>query len=225
LFYRSKEEKKELREFKKEQKAMKHEEKTLLKEKKEYKKITKQEKKEHKKAQKNVNKRVAEILNVVDMEGSLSLIKTKSGYSNIFQIEPRDIESLNSDELNTHIYDFARVLKTYNADIKIIVMNFPVNTFVQQKYVVKKQREAENEVFKKLLDQKLVQLRNLQTMRSNKEYYLCTYSKDKKEEEENRHLLFRLCSRTFIVREISASKKRDILFKLNNQNAKIMPSN
>jgi len=223
LFYRSKEEKKELKEFKKEQKAMRKEEKTLLKEKKEYKKITKQEKKEHKKAQKNVNKSVTEMLNVVDMEGSI--IKTKIGYSNIFQIEPRDIESLNSDELNTHIYDFARLLKTYNADIKIIVMNFPVNTFVQQKYVAKKQREAENEVFKKLLDQKLVQLRNLQTMRSNKEYYLCTYSKDKKEEEENRQLLFRLCSRTFIVRDISTSKKRDILFKLNNQNAKIMPSN
>lgn len=209
---RKKEEKKEIKNLKKEQKEQKKEEKEYLK----------LEKKKNKRIRKNVKKNLAEIFNITDFEDDL--IKTKSGYMNIFQIQSKDIYSFNSSESNTHISEFARFLRMYQGDIKLVVMNFPVNTYKQKRYVVGRQNKIESDVCKDILDQKLIELENLERKRKNKEFYIFTFSKDLKEEEDNRLLLKRTSSPVFTIDEVDINKKKQILYKLNNQNSKVLPN-
>lgn len=204
MFGKKREEKKEIKKLKKEQKE-----------------FSKLDKKKYKKAKKNVKKSVSDIFNILDFEDDL--IKTKNGYMNIFQIQSKDIYSFNSDESCTHIYEFARLLRTYQDDIKLVTMNFPVNTFKQQRYVVKKQNKTENEAYKKILDQKLRELVNLEKTRNNKEFYIFTYANDLKQESDQRHMLKRLSSSVLTILDVDTNKKKQILFKLNNQNTKIIP--
>lgn len=196
----------------------KKEQKSKIKEEKEYSKL---EKKKYKKIKKNVKKSITDILNIVDFEEDL--IKTKNGYMNIFQIDSKDIYSFNSDETNTHISEFARLLRMYQEDIKLVVMNFPVNTYKQKRYVVSRQNKTENERYKEILDQKLIELESLEKKRNNKEFYIFTFSKNLREEEDNKRSLKRMSSNIFSINDIDLNKKKQILYKLNNQNSKIVP--
>lgn len=209
---RKKEEKKEIKNLKKEQKEQRKEEKEF----------SKLEKKKYKKIKKNVKKSLTNIFNITDFEDDL--IKTKSGYMNIFQIQSKDIYSFNTDETNTHISEFARLLRMYQNDSKIVVMKFPVNTYKQKRYVVSRQNMVKSDICKDILDQKLIELENLERKRNNLEFYIFTYAKDLKEEEDNRLLLNRVSSPVFTINDVDIYKKKQILYKLNNQNSKVLPT-
>lgn len=187
------------------------------------KKRIKEEKKELKKELKNVNKTILDLLPIEDVveDGKESFIKASYGYMNIYQIESKDVYSLNQDEIERHVHDFSNFLKFYQDDMKIVCMQFPVNTFEQQENIEKKIEITKNSMYVHFLNKRLNELRFLEQNRYNKEFFLFIYAKDLKSINEKQDLIFRISNDSIKINKIDFEKKLKILFKLSNQNSKI----
>ncbi|EGT3815278.1 TPA: hypothetical protein ACKONR_000366 [Clostridioides difficile] len=187
---------------------------------KEEKKLEKQEKKELKKINKKIDKDITELLPFLDVTEN-EAFETKDGVMDMFQISSCDIYTLNKEEINAHISTFATFLRTYQDDIKIISMNFPVNTFIQQQYFKRVIERTTNPTHLHFLKIKLDQLERIEFNRENKEFYIFIYANNEDEMDDKINLIFRLSAGKFKFSKIDLDKKIKILFKLSNQNTKI----
>ena len=206
------------KDIKKEKVKLTKEEKKLLKEKK---KLKKKELKEIRKEDKKVLLTTKELLPFKDADDDDSII-TKMGHIDIFQIDSKDIYSLNEIERKMHIYSFVSFLRGYVYDFKLITMKFPVNTLKQQRFLEKKLKECDNEIYANFLKEKLDQLIFLEENRQNKEFYIMIFIKDTDNKEEVKGLLLRNQNIAIQLKPLDIEKKLKILFKLNNPNTKLM---
>ena len=188
---------------------------------KEKKKLKKKELKEIRKEDKKVLLTTKELLPFKDADDDDSII-TKTGYVDIFQIDSKDIYSLNEIERKMHIYSFVSFLRGYVYDFKIISMKFPVNTLKQQKFLEKKLKECDNEIYANFLKEKLEQLIFLEENRQNKEFYIMIFIRDTDNKEEVKGLLLRNQNIAIQLKPLDVEKKLKILFKLNNSNTKLI---
>lgn len=195
---------------------------------KEEKKIKKEEKKqkrlelkEIRKANKDVLASTKELLGFVDVDDDDSIIM-KNGYLDIFQIDSKDIYSLTDVETTMNIYNFIAFLRSYPFDIKLITMNFPVNTLKQQEFIKKKIKECDNEKYYYELIEELEQLVYLESTRQNREFYIMIFIKDTEEKESIKRTLFRSQNIAVQLIPLTIEKKLKILFKLNNPNTKLI---
>ena len=193
-----------------EKKKLKREEKLRIKE----------EKKALKKEYKKVNKNIEEILPFIDIEED-NTFKTKNGYIDIFQIETKDLNSLNEDESNRHMFEFSNFLRNYVDDMKIISMTFPVNTQIQQKHILRKIESTRNVDYREFLYKRLNELIAIEEKRKNREFYLMLFYDDENTKREREMQLLRLVSSSIKISALDLDKKLRIIFKLNNQNSKI----
>lgn len=191
--------------------------KILKKEEKQQAKIEKKELKEEHKKVKRVASDLLPFLNIAD-DGS---IETKYGYMEIYQIATKDLNSLTNDEFHMHISELTTFLRGYSDDIKLICMSYPVNTDVQQKHLLKKIEDTDNSIYIKFLNKKLEQLKQLEKLRTNKEFYLVLYFENERDKREKEIYIQRGASRAMGIEPIDIDKKVKILYKLNNQNSKI----
>lgn len=185
---------------------------------KEEKKRLKQEKKDLKKENKKVLKTTKDFLPFLDIDDDDVFI-TKYGYMEIYQIETKDIYSLNDYEMELHKFSLITFLRNCVSDFKIVSMNFPVNTRTQQEYINNKLEKANNPIAIKFLEEKKSQFEFLESNRTNQEYFLLVFSKDKKEVTRN---IMQHQNRAMAFNQIDVEKKLKILFKLNNLNTKLM---
>ena len=195
---------------------------------KEEKKIKKEEKKqkrlelkEIRKANKDVLASTKELLGFVDVDDDDSIIM-KNGYLDIFQIDSKDIYSLTDVKTTMNIYNFIAFLRSYPFDIKLITMNFPVNTLKQQEFIKKKIKECDNEKYYYELIEELEQLVYLESTRQNREFYIMIFIKDTEEKESIKRTLFRSQNIAVQLIPLTVEKKLKILFKLNNPNTKLI---
>ncbi len=194
------------------------EEKKIKKEEKKQKKL---ELKEIRKANKDVLASTKELLGFVDVDDDDSIIM-KNGYLDIFQIDSKDIYSLTDVEATMNIYNFIAFLRAYPFDIKLITMNFPVNTLKQQEFIKKKIKECDNEKYYYELIEELEQLVYLETTRQNREFYMMIFIKDTEDKESIKRTLFRSQNIAVQLMPLTLEKKLKILFKLNNPNTKLI---
>lgn len=194
------------------------EEKKIKKEEKKQKKL---ELKEIRKANKDVLASTKDLLGFVDVDDDDSIIM-KNGYLDIFQIDSKDIYSLTDVETTLNIYNFIAFLRSYPFDIKLITMNFPVNTLKQQEFIKKKIKECDNEKYYYELIEELEQLVYLESTRQNREFYIMIFIKDTEEKESIKRTLFRSQNIAVQLIPLDLEKKLKILFKLNNPNTKLM---
>lgn len=194
------------------------EEKKIKKEEKKQKKL---ELKEIRKANKDVLASTKELLGFVDVDDDDSIIM-KNGYLDIFQIDSKDIYSLTDVETTMNIYNFIAFLRSYPFDIKLITMNFPVNTLKQQEFIKKKIKECDNEKYYYELIEELEQLVYLESTRQNREFYIMVFIKDTEEKESIKRTLFRSQNIAVQLIPLTVEKKLKILFKLNNPNTKLI---
>ena len=194
------------------------EEKKIKKEEKKQKKL---ELKEIRKANKDVLASTKELLGFVDVDDDDSIIM-KNGYLDIFQIDSKDIYSLTDVETTMNIYNFIAFLRSYPFDIKLITMNFPVNTLKQQEFIKKKIKECDNEKYYYELIEELEQLVYLESTRQNREFYIMIFIKDTEEKESIKRTLFRSQNIAVQLIPLTIEKKLKILFKLNNPNTKLI---
>lgn len=194
------------------------EEKKIKKEEKKQKKL---ELKEIRKANKDVLASTKDLLGFVDVDDDDSIIM-KNGYLDIFQIDSKDIYSLTDVETTMNIYNFIAFLRSYPFDIKLITMNFPVNTLKQQEFIKKKIKECDNEKYYYELIEELEQLVYLESTRQNREFYIMIFIKDTEEKDSIKRTLFRSQNIAVQLIPLTVEKKLKILFKLNNPNTKLI---
>lgn len=194
------------------------EEKKIKKEEKKQKKL---ELKEIRKANKDVLASTKELLGFIDVDEDDSIIM-KNGYLDIFQIDSKDIYSLTDVETTMNIYNFIAFLRSYPFDIKLITMNFPVNTLKQQEFIKKKIKECDNEKYYYELIEELEQLVYLESTRQNREFYIMIFIKDIEKKESIKRTLFRSQNIAVQLIPLTVEKKLKILFKLNNPNTKLI---
>ena len=194
------------------------EEKKIKKEEKKQKKL---ELKEIRKANKDVLASTKELLGFVDVDDDDSIIM-KNGYLDIFQIDSKDIYSLTDVETTMNIYNFIAFLRAYPFYIKLITMNFPVNTLKQQEFIKRKIKECDNKKYYYELIEELEQLVYLESTRQNREFYIMIFIKDTEEKESIKRTLFRSQNIAVQFIPLTVEKKLKILFKLNNPNTKLI---
>ena len=194
------------------------EEKKIKKEEKKQKKL---ELKEIRKANKDVLASTKELLGFIDVDDDDSIIM-KNGYLDIFQIDSKDIYSLTDVETTMNIYNFIAFLRSYQFDIKLITMNFPVNTLKQKEFIKKKIKECDNEKYYYELIEELEQLVYLESTRQNREFYIMIFIKDTEEKDSIKRTLFRSQNIAVQLIPLTVEKKLKILFKLNNPNTKLI---
>lgn len=200
----------------KEKRTNKKKLKNKRKEEKKLKKIEKKKEKEEIKKVYHTTKELLPLLCITENEN----FKCKEEYLDIFQIESMDINSMNDYDVRGYILSLAGLLKLYLDDMKIISMNFPANTQVQQNYVNKKIKECKNDIHLKFLKERLRQLEAIERIRTNREYYIMIYGATEEKLDKNKSTLIS-SSASIKINEIDIEKKIKIIKKLNNMNTKI----
>lgn len=200
-----------------ERKLTKEEKRELKKKKKEERKKLKEENKNLPKIEKSVQDKI-EILDVTDDE----FFKTKSGYLNIYQIKGKDVDGLSEFEEENIIKNFMRFLRIYIYDLKIIMMNFPINTTEQQEYILRKIKKSNKELYKKFLYEKLDELVDLEKNKTNIEYYIMIFIDKEESSLDKVRTLMRSRNKDCNLLPLTLEKKLRIVYKLNNLNTKLM---
>lgn len=163
---------------------------------------------------------VADIIPVIDITANNFFEMVNHEFLEIIQLTSKDIYSLNNEDKNHDIYSFAFFLQSYLDDFKLVPLNFPVDTSLQQQNIQRKIEKAKNPMFIPYLEKKLQELQFIEGHRTNREYYLFLYSDDEYALSNKLHQVERLLHRTTPIIKLSEEKKINILYKLNNLNSK-----
>src|SRR6478735_3717472 len=169
-----------------------------------------------------IKKSVTDIIPIIDQTKSgLFELKEEGGYFDIWQIQSTDVNSLNEEDANCHIYMLAKGYQGDEKSLKVVSLNLPVSTQKQQQFLQKKIKQSEDALFLRFLQKKLKELQYLEWGRTNREYFLFLYG-DKETDVIARHAQFmRDVQSVLPLSTVSQEKKIDLLYKLYNQNAKL----
>jgi len=167
-----------------------------------------------------IKKSIAYIIPVIDLTAN-GFIELRNGeFMEILQLTTKDVYSLNEEDKNLNIYSFAFFLQSYLEDMKIVPLNFPVDTTIQQQHIQRKLERTDNQLYVPFLKKKLEELRFIEKNRTNREYYLFLYSESEFSLKNKAIQVERLLQRTTPISLLSEEKKIAILYKLNNLNSK-----
>ncbi|WIY58855.1 hypothetical protein [Bacillus arachidis] len=170
----------------------------------------------------HIKKSIAEVIPIIDMtESGVFEFREEQGFVDILQIQGTDIYSMNEEEAEYAIYHLAHYYQSYQESIKIVSMNFPVSTELQQRFLLKKIETCQNPLYERFLVQKLKELQYLEWGRTNREYFLFVYGENEFVVKERVESSKRYLQRCIPLLEMEEEKKIEILYKLHNQNSKI----
>lgn len=168
-----------------------------------------------------VKPKITEVLPIEDITGNGYFeLKNNQGYFEIAQIESKDIYAANEDEKENDMLSLSYLYQAYPYDIKIMTMNFPVNTETQKNYYQKLINKCKVESYLPHLEEKLRELENLEINRTNREYYLFVYADTEFDLNDRVRVLSRLLSKSNPLVHLNEDKKVKILNKLYNMNTK-----
>lgn len=174
----------------------------------------------------NVSKNILSILPIRKYDDKLGgFIYCNESYMDLFSIIPSDRANLQEDELQYSIFNNIKFYRLYSGDIKLISMNFPVNTSYQREFLKKKYKQATDKVRRLWLEREMNELELLDQNVMRKEYYLMFFGKDKDEFIKNKDNIEKWIGhgRSRLVQELSKEKKIQIVRKLCNMNSLILP--
>src|SRR5699024_6814081 len=145
----------------------------------------------------------------------------KEGVMAIFQLQTKNIHTLNDVELNYLLLKRAQFIRSYFRSFKEAILNFPTNTEPQRAYWLRKKQQATNITSLKYIEQKLYEFELLESERYNREFFMFVYADDREELIDRKHDCKQGMQNSFPLQEISKNKKEQILFLLNNQNTQL----
>lgn len=94
----------------------------------------------------------------------------------MMKIRSKDLNSLSEDEREYLTLKWTKIYKLHSQDIKIIFMNYPCNTTIQQEFLQRKIQNTNNEVYKKTLHTYLDELVWLQENDTTRNFYLLIFA-------------------------------------------------
>lgn len=167
-----------------------------------------------------------EVLNIRGYDEELDAFYMADGsFLDLMEIVARDRQNLQDDAVRFDIITLTRFERLYAPDHKDIGLNFPINTAVQRRNLERKWRKTSDPVRKRWLEREIDELLTLEGNIDRKEFYRMYFGATKEELVKNRANMLSWIGRgrNRIVREIDKEKKIQIVRKLCNMNALILP--
>lgn len=167
-----------------------------------------------------------EVLNIRGYDEELDAFYMADGsFLDLMEIVARDRQNLQDDAVRFDIITLTRFERLYAPDHKDIGLNFPINTAVQRRNLERKWRKTSDPVRKRWLEREINELLTLEGNIDRKEFYRMYFGATKEELIKNRTNMLSWIGRgrNRIVREIDKEKKIQIVRKLCNMNALILP--
>lgn len=167
-----------------------------------------------------------EVLNIRGYDEELDAFYMADGsFLDLMEIVARDRQNLQDDAVRFDIITLTRFERLYAPDHKDIGLNFPINTAVQRRNLERKWRKTSDPVRKRWLEREIDELLTLEGNIDRKEFYRMYFGATKEELIKNRANMLSWIGRgrNRIVREIDKEKKIQIVRKLCNMNALILP--
>lgn len=166
--------------------------------------------------------KITKILPIVDYSEEYGcFLYSNKTYMDIVKIQSKDLDTLDEAQVQLDVLAFLKMYRTYAPDIKIVGLNFPVDTNSQQRNIEKIKNRTENTIYMAALEEELAELQLVQDNMTEREYYFFLYA-DKPEELNDRRSKIRvLLDRNGMYMEIDKTKKLQILEKINNPNSSL----
>lgn len=162
----------------------------------------------------------ADLTTIVDITNDDFFELRQGNFLDIIQIQSKDIYSLNESDSQLDIQNLCRFLLTYVDDLKIIPLNMSLNLDKQKEYILRKLEKNENDFFKPFLKNRLIELKNLEDLRTNREYFIFIYDDSENKLLEKRIRIKNLLSRSNPVIPIDRNKRINIITQILNPNTK-----
>lgn len=137
-------------------------------------------------------------------------------YLNIYKIVCKDLLNCSDDEISTEILTLEKFFKTVSSDIKIVGMNLPTNTQLQQEYFRYKIDKTKNPIYQKYLRQKLEALENIEQSSTERQYYLFTFAKSLELDNDLNGKVRATLGTRNLVEPLNQRQKEIVLYKYNN---------
>lgn len=172
-----------------------------------------------------IKKSIAELLPIYDFDNEHNCYKLKEDrYMDLLQINSKDLINSSADEVEYDCLKFAKMYKLYEDDIKIVTMNFPCDTKVQQKYMQHRIDRTANNVYKQFLQKKLDELVWLGKNNTTREFYYMIFADSLDALDKHRSTLKTVLhtGRDGLLIELPAKKKHQILYRLNNKTSLVV---
>lgn len=157
----------------------------------------------------------------IDKYNSDLFITKNNGLIDIFQITTKDLISANEYDVQFDIIEFAKFLKAYRGDIKIIKMTYPVDTNEQMDFIKYKIQKTSNNIYIEELNKELELLKFANETASSQDFYLMIFAKNEKDYFNYMQDIYTYLLHHKIIYTIDFKKKIKILFKLNNLNSNL----
>lgn len=171
---------------------------------------------------KKITKTSIDLLPFVKYNDKEECFEMKNGsYMDLLEIRTKDLATASDDENDLDILCILKLLRTFSSDIKIISLNFPTNTKMQQQYLQHKIDNCRNEIFKNILETKLEELHFIESNKTDREFYLMFFSDTVNQHIDDLNVIFKSLNSRNLVMQLSKEKKLQIIYKLNNKNSSI----
>lgn len=154
-----------------------------------------------------------------------SFLLEDGSYMDLLNMIPSDRENLQGDELQYNMIVSTRFYRLYGPDVKFISMNFPINTSVQRVKLQKKLQKTADAVRRVWILREIEELEKLESHIMRREFYLMYFGREKDEFLKNKNRILKTIGfgRNKLVEDMSKEKKIQILRKICNMNALILP--
>lgn len=184
----------------------------------------------HKKTQLNSKRRKAvtydhTVLDVLPYKEILNddtalIVGRDNSYYQIFKIVTHALNLANQDEKNRLMMRFANFNRLMDADYKIISTLFHIDNTAQKNYLTNKVNQAKNAQQRKYAMEQLLVLSRVEEdpSQKNQEHFLVINAKSKEDMRSLVETLFRSHNGMIEPQALSAQKKEQLIFRLNNQN-------
>lgn len=144
------------------------------------------------------------------------------GTMDILQLRSKNLYALNEQEMVREIRGLWKFFRSYSPDIKFMALNLPVNTLIQQQYIDHRIGQTQNPVYLYYLKQKKWELQLLEKNRVNREYFIFIFAKNAQSLLDRKRSVKKKLQANLAPSEISLEKKISVLYKMSNQNSKIL---
>lgn len=142
-------------------------------------------------------------------------VKQNSEVFDLLQFKTKNLLTSDDNTIEEDIFKITGYLRTTLYDVKIIAINFAVDTHQQQQYFKHKIELCKNNVFREMLERKLIEVSDIAKNKTQREYYLMIFSANNDSINDDR--LKALQSLGGLITTVKKEKKIQVLKRINNK--------
>ena len=142
-------------------------------------------------------------------------------FMDVFKIASKDLNTLDEVQIQVDVLAFLKLYRTYGDDIKIIGLNFPVDTSRQRQNIKRIRKRTDNYIYNTVLDEEMQELEDVQTNLVEQEYYLFYFGNNEEDLNDKRTKIRVVLERNGLYLPLTKKKKLQIFKKINNPNSRI----